>query len=129
MSGDDGGKRNREEPMLRAIDNYFLQKEEPVKGYLLALRKIILDCDEHITEAWKYGMPFYCYNGKMFCYLWTHKKYGQPYIGIVEGKRINHPRLIIEKRARMKIMLLDPGKDIPLKTIKAILKEVIAFYE
>jgi hypothetical protein len=114
--------------MLRAIDNYFLQKEEPAKSCLIALRKIILDYDRHITETWKYGMPFYCYHEKMFCYLWTHKKYKQPYIGIVEGRRIDHPQLIMEQRARMKIMLFDPNKDIPLKTIRGILKEVIAFY-
>jgi len=115
--------------MLRPIDTYFLQKEEPLKSYLLALREIILQYDKNITEAWKYGMPFYCYNGKMCCYLWTHKKFNQPYLGIVEGQRINHPGLIIEKRARMKIMLFDPHKDIPLKTVHAILKEVVALYK
>jgi hypothetical protein len=115
--------------MLREIDNYFLKKEEPAKSYLLAMRNIILRYDKNITEAWKYGMPFFSYNGKMFCYLWTHKKYKQPYIGIVEGQRIDHPLLMIEKRARMKIMLLDPEKDIPVKTIRAILKEVLALYK
>jgi hypothetical protein len=54
----------------------------------------------------------------MFCYLWTHKKFKQPYIGFVEGKKIDHPLLIQEKRAMMKIMLMDPGKDIPIKTIR-----------
>ena len=111
--------------MLKPADNYFLQKEEPLKSYLLALREMILKYDSQITEAWKYGMPFYYYNGKRFCYLWTHKKYKKPYLGIVDGKKINHPGLIPEKRARMKIMLLDPGKDIPVKTIRAILKEMI----
>ena len=43
----------------------------------------------------------------MFCYLWVNKKTHQPYIGIVEGRKIEHPLLIIEKRSRMKIMLLD----------------------
>jgi len=93
------------------------------------MRQHILKQDEHITEAWKYGMPFYCYNGKMFCYLWTHKKYLQPYIGIVEGKLIDHPDLITEKRARMKILLLDPAKDLPMKKINGILKEVIGLYK
>ena len=65
----------------------------------------------------------------MFCYLWVHKKIGQPYIGIVEGKKINHPDLIIEKRARMKILLLDPAKDLPIEKINAILKEVLALYK
>jgi uncharacterized protein YdhG (YjbR/CyaY superfamily) len=113
---------------LKAIDAYFLEKEEPVKSYLQALREIILHHDKNITETWKYSMPFYCYNGKMFCYLWVHKKHKQPYIGIVEGKKIDHPMLIIEKRARMKIMLFDPAQDIPIKTLKKILKEVIALY-
>ena len=113
--------------MLKPSDNFFLQQDEPVKGCLLALRKIILS-HNNIAEAWKYGMPFYCYHNKMFCYLWVHKKYKQPYLGIVEGNKINHPLLIQEKRARMKIMLIDPEKDIPIKTIESILKKAIALY-
>jgi hypothetical protein len=115
--------------MLRPIDNYFLQQDEPIKTYLAFLRSHILKQNKHITEAWKYGMPFYCYDGKMFCYLWVHKKFKQPYIGIVEGKSINHPELISEKRSRMKILLLDPLKDIPIKKIDTILKEVIDLYK
>ena len=115
--------------MLNAIDSYFENKDEPVKGCLLFLRTFILDYDKNITEAWKYGMPFYCYKGKMFCYLWVHKKFKQPYIGIVEGKSLGHPELITEKRSRMKILLLDPLKDIPIKKIDTILKEVIDLYK
>ena len=65
----------------------------------------------------------------MFCYLWLHKKFNQPYIGIVEGKRLDFPELIIEKRSRMKIMLLDPGKDLPVKKIKIILLQAIRLYK
>jgi hypothetical protein len=115
--------------MLRPIDNYFLQQDEPVKSCLLFMRNHIQNFDKNITEAWKYGMPFYCYNNKMFCYLWVHKKYKQPYIGIVNGKLINHPDLIIEKRARMKILLLDATKDLPLKKINDILKKAILLHK
>ena len=115
--------------MLRPIDNWFLQKEEPVKSCLQFLRSLVLKQDTGITEAWKYGMPFFCYKGKMFCYLWVHKKKSQPYLGIVEGKKIDHPDLILEKRARMKILLLDPAKNIPIKKINAILKGVLALYK
>ena len=115
--------------MLRPVDNWFLQKEEPIKSCLQFLREYILKQDAGITEAWKYGMPFYCYKVKMFCYLWVHKKYHQPYMGIVEGKQIDHPDLIIEKRARMKILLLDADKDIPVGKIKRILKEVLKLYK
>ncbi len=114
--------------MLKPADNYFLQQPEPEKSCLLALRTLVLSVDKNITEAWKYGMPFYCYHGRMFCYLWTHKKLGQPYLGIVEGGKINHPLLLQEKRARMKIMLVDPAKDIPVATINGILKKALSFY-
>jgi hypothetical protein len=114
--------------MLRPIDDYFIKKEEPVKSCLQFLREHILAYDSDITEAWKYGMPFYCYNGKMFCYLWVHKKYGQPYLGIVEGNKMRHPDLLSEKRARMKILLIDAGKNIPVRKINSILKEVLALY-
>ena len=115
--------------MLSPIDSWFLHQEEPERACLQFMRSHILKMDNRIAETWKYGMPFYCYNGKMFCYLWVHKKYGQPYLGIVEGKSINHPGLIQEKRARMKILLIDATKNIPVKKISAILKEMIHLYE
>ena len=74
-------------------------------------------------------MPFFCYKGKMICYLWVHKKYGHPYLGVVEGASMKHPDLIIEKRARMKIFLIDANKDIPVKKLNMILKEMIALYK
>lgn len=115
--------------MLRPIDNWFLQKEEPLKSCLQFLRAHILKQDAAITEEWQYGMPFYYYKGNRFCYLWVHKKYCQPYIGIVDGKKIDHPDLVVEKRARMKILLVDAGKNIPVKKINGILKEVLALYQ
>jgi hypothetical protein len=113
---------------MRELDLFYLQQEEPIKGCMLFLRQHILNFDKNITEAWKYRMPFFCYKGKMFCYLWTHKKNGLPYIGFVEGRKIDHPALIIEDRARMKIMLLDPNTDVPIETINVILKMGIDLY-
>ena len=107
--------------MLRDIDNYFLNKDEPVKGCLLFLREFILGFDSNLTEAWKYGMPFYCYKGKMFCYLWVDKKTHNPYLGIVDGNKIDHPLLVMAKRARMKTIQFDARQDVPVDTIREIL--------
>ncbi len=106
---------------MKDTDNYFLRKEEPVKSCLLFLREYILGYDEGITEVWRYRMPFYCYKGRRFCYLWVDKKKQIPYIGIVDGMLIDHPDLIQEHRARMKIMLIDPLKDIPVKIVRSVL--------
>jgi hypothetical protein len=115
--------------MMKELDDFYLQQNEPIKAILLALREIILQQDKDVKNVWKYGMPFFCYKGKMFCYLWFHKKHKQPYIGIVEGKRFEEPYLIQEKRSRMKIMLFDPNKDLPLMTIENTLEKAINLYK
>lgn len=113
---------------MTAADQFYLEQEEPLQSCLLALKEIILAQDSQISTAWKYGMPFFCFKGKMFAYLWIHKKLRQPYIGIVEGKKIAHPDLLTEKRSRMKILLLDPHKDLPLENINNILNMALSLY-
>lgn len=54
---------------MNALDDFYLQQNEPIKGTILALTEIILKQDKQITKAWKYGMPFFCYNRKMFCFI------------------------------------------------------------
>lgn len=114
---------------MNALENYYEQHEEPARSCLLALRAIILHQDKDVSATWKYGMPFFCYKGKMFCYLWVHKKHALPYIGIVEGKHFDEPYLVQEARSRMKIMLLDPNKDLPIQTIENILRKAINLYK
>lgn len=106
-------------------DNFYLQQSEPVKSCLLALKEIILSQDKTLSTAWKYSMPFFCYKGKMFCYLWTDKKTGQPYLGMVDGQKIKHPDLIADKRSRMAVLHFDPNKDLPIRKIKSILKQAL----
>lgn len=111
--------------MLNPLDNYFEQKDEPIKSCLQYLRSVLLAC-AGVTEHWKYGMPFYYYNEKMFCYLWIHKKLLQPYIGLVDGNKIDDEDLLQEKRARMKILLVNQFEDIPKIKIESILKQAFA---
>ena len=115
--------------MQNELDAFYLNKEEPVRSCFLALRAIILAQDVEIKNVLKYSMPFFCYQGKMFCYLWFHKKHNKPYLGLVEGNRFDYPELIIEKRSRMKIMLLDAHQDLPIQTIEMILKEALSLYK
>jgi Domain of unknown function (DU1801) len=115
--------------MVNALDNFFLGQTEPTKGCLLYLRHFILDSSKHFTEHWKYGLPFYYYKGKPCCYLWHHKKFKMPYLSFVDGNKMNHRDLLLEKRARMKIFLIDAEKDIPVQTLNVLLKEAIALLE
>ncbi|SHH67499.1 DUF1801 domain-containing protein [Flavobacterium defluvii] len=114
---------------MKTIDDFYLNVEEPIKGTFLALKDIILKQDKDITHVLKYGMPFFCYRGKMFCYLWIHKKFKKPYIGIVEGKHFDESFLIEESRSRMKIMLFDSNEDLPVEQIEFVIQKAINLYK
>ena len=69
---------------------------------------------------------FFYLGKKRLCYLWVGKKTGRPYLGIVDGSKVEHPLLVAEKRKRMKILYVDPLKDIPLPVILHILRQAAA---
>ncbi|KYG83116.1 hypothetical protein AWW67_06755 [Roseivirga seohaensis] len=114
--------------MISDFDSYYLDKEEPNKSCLLALRSLILNQDDEVTETKKYGMPCFCFKKKMFCYLWTDKKTDEPYILFVEGKLLDHPKLETGTRSRMKIFRVNPNADLPKNTIEMLLQSALDLY-
>jgi len=114
--------------MIEQLDSFYLKKEEPNRSCLLALRRMILDQDQEITETMKWGMPCFCYRKKMFCYLWTEKKTGEPYLLFVEGNYLIHPELEAGKRSRMKIFRVNPEMDLPISKIKLLLTQALDLY-
>jgi len=114
--------------MITDHDNYYLKQEEPYKSCLLALKNIILGLDKEITPKWKYGLPFFYYKKKMFCYFWKDKKTQEPYIGICRGNEIEHPLLEIGDRKRIKIFRVNSNEDIDVKSLKEILAQTMKLY-
>ena len=115
--------------MLRDLDQYFLDLEEPTKSCMQASRDYILAHDVNISEAWTYRLPFFLYKRKMFCYFWSDRKTGLPYIGFVEGRNIDHPLLEQGNRKRMKILRIDPPQDLPIETMEEIMGMAIKLYK
>lgn len=114
--------------MENELGNFYLKREEPVRSCMLALREIVLGFDERITEGWKYKLPFFLFKGKMFVYLWKDKKSGWPYLGVMEGRQIEHPLLVQGDRARVKVMAFDPEADLPIEGIEEVLRLAVACY-
>ncbi|AJW65126.1 hypothetical protein VO54_03700 [Elizabethkingia miricola] len=113
---------------MEQLQNYYINKVEPNKSCLLALRDIILKQHPDITETRKWGMPCFCYKKKVFCYLWTDKKTDKPYILMVEGKYLSHPELEEGNRTKMKIFSVNPNQDLPIGTIEIILQTALDLY-
>lgn len=110
---------------MKTIDTFFLKQKDPLRSHFMALHDLILRIAPDLEPKLKYGMPFFCYKGKMVCYLWQNKKTNCPYIGFADGKDIQHPSLIQEKRKRMKILPIDPEKDLPVSEISEILRVAV----
>jgi len=115
--------------MLNDLDAFYISKEEPTRGALLALRGYILEYHPNLTESWTHKMPMFRYNGKLFCYLWVDKKTHYPYLGIYRGLEVEHPELDLGKRNKMKTITFDPFKDLPFDTLDEIFKLAIPLYQ
>jgi Domain of unknown function (DU1801) len=115
--------------MLRPADNWFLSHAEPERGCLQQLRQIILAFRPDITEKLSYGMPTYYIGKKRLVYLWYHKTHHCPYIGFIDGNLLNAPDLLAESRSRMKIFLVNPLQDLPVKRIRELLGATIKLTE
>ncbi len=108
---------------MKAIEAYYESLPEPMQGFMLAIRQIILELDEEIEETWKWSTPFFTYRKRMLCYLWKDKKTLEPYLSIYGGDALNHPELVQKHKAKIKKLMLNTTKDIPVDTIKEILSE------
>ncbi len=115
--------------MLSELDKFYLQQEEPMRGCLLAMKALILKHNNEITNVWKYRLPFFCYQDKMLCYIWFHKKFKKPYLGFYNGFLIDDEELLTEKRSRIKIFLFDENEDLPIEKINRILTQALYIYD
>lgn len=111
--------------MLRPVDQWFLSHPEPVQSCLIQLRQLIINHAPEVEERLSYGMPFYYFGKKRLVYLWFHKKLQLPYIGFVDGRLLNSPYLMREKRSRMAIMLIDPEKEILQENIAELIDKAL----
>ena len=114
--------------MLHDLELAYLKHDEPIQSCLLALREIILSFDDNLTESIKYGMPFFSYKGKMFCYFWFDKKTKVPYIGFMKGKFMKNEVLVAGDRKLIKVLAIDPEQDIDINLLTAVLEEAKGLY-
>lgn len=114
--------------MISDLELFYENKEEPNKSCFLALRSIILNLDQNISESWKWKLPFFSYKGKMFCYLWQDKKTTYPYVCIVKGSEIDHPLLKLGDRKTMKAFSINPNEDIAIEELLIILEKARNLY-
>jgi len=113
---------------MNPLDNFYLEKEEPIQSCLLALRSIILNYNKDFEPLWKYRLPCFMYQGQIFCYLWVDRKTQFPYIAVGKGVQIEHPDLVQGNRTFVKLLYINPEEDIPIDTIQEIFDRAMELY-
>lgn len=93
-------------------------------GFCLHCVILFLPMTEILSRPGSGNSRFF-YKKRMLCYLYSHKKCKQPYLAITDGNQIDHPALLVENRKRVKIILIDPEEDLPVATIREILRQAI----
>lgn len=112
--------------MQERVDNYFMTIEDPYGSCLLFLRDYILKYSEKISEQRKNNTPFYYYEGKWLAFLSYDPKTKIIYLSFVNGYQMHHPKLMSEGRKKMKILYIDPFKDIDIKCLNEVLKMALS---
>ena len=109
------------------LDNYYMKQPEPIQGCLLALKNIILEIDPDIIQQRKFQIPFFYYKDKKLCYLWVNKKKIQ--MGFAEDKTIHPKKEGVKLKDKYESIIIDAGKDIPIKLIIRNIKKTIKVYK
>lgn len=114
--------------MLTELESFFRLKPEPQQSCLYFLRSTVSGCHPGIRETYKWKLPFYTLNGKMFCYLWIDKTNDIPYVCFTKGNEMNHPSLEQGDRKKMKAYYVNPYEDIDMEMLTEILNQALALY-
>ncbi len=54
---------------MKPAESYILKQKEPYQSIMLHVRSVIFKILNNVEEKHNYGIPFYHYNKKPFCYL------------------------------------------------------------
>jgi hypothetical protein len=102
-------KTLQQEKMLRLL-TIILRREEPFKSCLIFLRQHILSAiNIRGMEVWD---AFLLLQRKRFCCIWVHNIVNLTLELLTE---IIHHLTCLRRTEEMKIFLIDPDKDIPLR--------------
>ena len=112
--------------MLNPLENYFLKQPEPHQSCMLYLRKWLTA--QGLEEQYKYLTAMYYHKGKPLCYLSVRTKDKQLYIGFMKGYLMKHTKLEKEGRKQIKVLYLDPEKDVPVKILSEIVNKAKKLY-
>lgn len=110
---------------MNPAENYILSKPEPWRSILIELQAIIKHTIPEVEEAYKWNLPFYSLNNKMFCFLNFRKTFVD--IGFPWGVHISiHQEKLIagEGRKNLRSLRYTSSQEIDVIILQEILLHI-----
>jgi len=73
---------------VNPAEQYIFNQREPFQSIMLYVRSVILRTLPNVEEKYNYGIPFYHYNKKPFCYFNILKRTNFVDIAFVKGAQL-----------------------------------------
>lgn len=109
---------------MNPVDNYILSKPEPWRSMLIELQAVIKHTVPEVEEAYKWRLPFYSLNGKMYCFLNFRKNFID--VGFPWGIHIEtyaHHLVGGEKRKNLRSLRYHSPEEIDITLLQEVLRE------
>ena len=107
---------------MNPAETYIFEKPEPWRAILIELRAIIQHTIPEVEEQYKWGLPFYKMDDKMFCFLNFRKRFvdlGFPWGIHIE---IHADKLVAgEQRKNLRSLRYHAMEDIDVTVLQEIL--------
>ena len=110
---------------MKPAEAYILSKPEPFKSILLELQVIIEHAVPEADLLYKWNLPFYYLDGKMFCFLNFRKRFVE--LSFPKGVLLEDPeqKLIAgEGRKNLRSLRYDKVEDIDAELVIDLLAEL-----
>ncbi len=111
---------------MNPVEIYILKQDKSHQSILLFVRQIIFETFPEINEKFKYGIPFYYYKQKPFCYLNIPKKKKYVDVGFVKGFQLSNKQDVLvagNNRNSVKSIQYSTLSEIDFNILKEILIE------
>ncbi|WP_224483373.1 DUF1801 domain-containing protein [Robertkochia aurantiaca] len=115
---------------MNPAENYILNQPEPYRSILLVLQVLIEQkVDKDLDLRFKYGIPFYYYRDKPFCYLNRSGTYVD--MGFNRGSLLEAHQHLMEGRNRKMVRSLRYHfpEEIDAEIVEGVLTEARMLYD
>jgi hypothetical protein len=116
---------------MKLTDEYILQQPEKYKLMLLHLINVFEREIPELELLFKWGIPYFYYHKKPFCYLAPNHKKGYVDAGFTKGFQLKGSQewLVAEKRNTVKSLRYFDLENIDNSIIKSVLQEAQTHYK